>query len=107
MKQIITTLIDDLDQTEAHDVQTVRFAVDKAEYEIDLSEDNRLAFTEALAPFVTAARIIKKPGSGKKRKGDERLTKIREWAKGQGIKLGDRGRIPKEVIKAYEVGHAD
>ena len=31
---------------------------------------------------------------------------IREWAQGQGIAVNERGRIPAEIVAAYESAHA-
>ena len=30
---------------------------------------------------------------------------IREWARGEGMKVSDRGRVPGSVIAAYEAAH--
>ena len=32
--------------------------------------------------------------------------KVREWAKGQGIDIKERGRVPAEVIEKYKAGGA-
>jgi Lsr2 len=50
----MTRLVDDLDGSEA--VTTLSFSLDGHSYEIDLSEPHLLAFRQAVAPFVTAAR---------------------------------------------------
>jgi hypothetical protein len=35
----------------------------------------------------------------------ERLRAIREWARSSGYELGDRGRIPQNIVAEYEAGH--
>jgi len=99
----IVALEDDLDGGPA--AETVRFSLGDAEYEIDLSAANAAAFRQQLAPFVARAR---KAGTGPHRRAartaasQERSGDIRAWARGRGIKLGDRGRIPASVIEQYQ-----
>lgn len=49
-----TTLVDDLDGSEA--TETVTFAIDGASYEIDLSAENAVTIRSQLAKYVRAAR---------------------------------------------------
>lgn len=53
-----TQYTDDLDGSPA--VDTVRFGVDGVEYEIDLSEENRTAFADAMALYIGHARKARK-----------------------------------------------
>jgi hypothetical protein len=92
-------------------VETVQFALDGKNYEIDLSEDNAAALRDAIAEFVGAAR---RAGSGGTRRGRsasgaarstgdrEQNQAIRDWAREHGHTVSDRGRIPSEVIEAYQ-----
>ena len=104
MAQKITVILeDDLDGGPAD--ETVRFAIDGAAYEIDLSKKHARAFRRKLAPFVSHAR---KAGQGRRRRGGrsaasrERSDGIRAWAKDHGIAVSDRGRIPASVTERYE-----
>lgn len=102
----IVELIDDLDGSAA-DV-TLRFAVEGVQYSIDLSKENETAFYDAVRPFLGKATVISKPSTSKRSRGANRdydPVKVREWAKTQGIELGERGRIPGNVIVAYQTGH--
>ncbi len=96
-------LEDDLDGGPAD--ETVRFAIDGTEYEIDLSKKNAKTFRRGLAPFVEHAR---KAGRGQRRRPvrsaatRERSGDIRAWAKAQGIPVSDRGRIPASVTGQYD-----
>src|SRR5882757_672951 len=53
-QKIQTLLVDDIDGSEAEG--TVRFGLDGAEYEIDLSAEHVLALRDAVARYVAAAR---------------------------------------------------
>jgi hypothetical protein len=103
-QKIQTLLIDDLDGGKAEG--TVRFGLDGAEYEIDLSSDHTAALRKALAPYVNAARraagsAVRRPGRGGRRATsatEANPTAVREWAKSQGIEVKDRGRVPTELV---------
>jgi hypothetical protein len=76
-----------------------------AEYEIDLSARNATAFREQLAPYTERARKASRgPGSrpGRRASTRERGSGIRAWARGRGIAVSDRGRIPASVIEQYQ-----
>ena len=102
-QKITVALEDDLDGGPAD--QTVRFGLDGAEYEIDLSTRNATALREKLAPFIARARKAgrgprSRPGRGTSSR--ERSGDIRAWARSQGIEVSDRGRIPASVIEQYQ-----
>ena len=102
-QKITVALEDDLDGGPAD--QTVRFGLDGAEYEIDLSASNAAAFRERLAPFIGRARKAghrPSSGSGRSASSRERSGEIRAWAKNQGVAVSDRGRIPASVIEQYQ-----
>ncbi len=97
------TLEDDLDGGPAD--HTLRFGLGGADYEIDLNAANAAAFRRQLASFIDHARIA---GTGQRIRpartasGGVRGAQIRAWAKGKGIEVSDRGRIPAAVIEQYE-----
>ena len=102
-QKITVALEDDLDGGPAD--QTVRFGLDGAEYEIDLSTRNAAAFRQKLAPFTERARTVgREPGSRPVRSASSRELSgdIRAWARNQGIAVSDRGRIPASVIEQYQ-----
>ena len=102
-QKITLTLEDDLDGGPAD--ETVRFGIDSADYEIDLSKRRATAFRRKLAPFIEHAR---KASKGQRRRpgrtaaSRDRSGAIRAWAKGQGITVSERGRIPASVAEQYE-----
>jgi len=105
----IVQLIDDIDGGEAS--ETVTFALDGTNYEIDLSEKNAARLRDALAEFVGNARRSTRParattGTAPRRsrsgRGDrEQTAAIRDWARKNGFKVGEKGRIPGDVLEAY------
>ncbi|ROR73224.1 histone-like nucleoid-structuring protein Lsr2 [Bogoriella caseilytica] len=98
-------LIDDVDGTPA--VETITFGLDGVSYEIDVNEKHAGELREALSTWVGHAR----------RSGGRRTTgrrgaraaggsasdagKIRDWAKSNGYKVSERGRIPADIREAY------
>lgn len=112
-QQVIVELVDDLDGTTSDDISTVSFGLDGATYEIDLTEANAQTLRTTLEQFVGAARRT----GGRLKRGTaptpvrpsanrEQTQAIREWARQQGYDLADRGRIPFNVIEAFDSAHA-
>lgn len=112
-QKTIVQLIDDLDESPAE--ETVSFALDGANYEIDLSKKNADRLRDSLAVYVANARRANRFGtsgagrpqpagrrSGGAARGDREQTQaIREWARNNGHKVGDKGRIPASIMDAY------
>ena len=69
-------------------------------YLIDLSTDNARHFHNLLAPYVDAARIA--PALDAQRANP---SQIREWARTQGLPVAHRGKIPQDVIEAYNAAN--
>lgn len=103
-------LIDDIDG-ETEGAQTISFVVEGQEYEIDLAEENRelfqaevekhLAFLKEMADYGRPVRrqsLVKVPRGRTK----EELDHIRNWARANGHKVSDMGRVPEKIIDAYE-----
>ncbi|MGH3870520.1 MAG: histone-like nucleoid-structuring protein Lsr2 [Pseudonocardiaceae bacterium] len=122
-QKTIVTLIDDLTGEEAEDITTVEFALEGVTYEIDLADDNAAKLRDNLSRYVAAARKTsgrrpgtrgadrstgratangKVSGSGYNR---DTLKAIREWAKQNGHNVSDRGRLPLNVVHAWEAKH--
>lgn len=103
-----THLIDDI-TGEAAD-ETVTFALNGKTYEIDLSTDNASALRDALSGFVEHARRTNAASTPRKARskssGDSEAEAIRQWARGEGLQVADRGRIAADVRRAYEERHA-
>jgi hypothetical protein len=109
-QKVQVLLVDDLDGGEA--TETVSFALDGSAYEIDLSKKNADLLRDAFAKYVGAARKAGRSGgssgrsSSRSRGGSTAMDRdqaaaIRSWAKKQGLKVSDRGRIPATIIEQY------
>lgn len=112
-QQVIVELVDDLDGSTSEDISTVSFGLDGATYEIDLTEANAQSLRTALEQFVGAARRtggrLKRgtaPTVARQSANREQTQAIREWARQQGYDLADRGRIPFNVIEAFDKAHS-
>ena len=107
-KQRTVILVDDLDGGSAD--ETVSFALDGVAYEIDLSDKNAAAFRDSLAQYVGLSRRVggraaAGRGTSRRKGGDNRTAQIREWARSNGHKVNERGRIPATVVEAYDKAH--
>jgi len=103
-QKIQTLFIDDIDGSPAEG--TVRFGLDGTEYEIDLNGEHAQALRQALTRYIDAARRrpgARQPAGSRRRAGAGGVdsTKVRDWAKSQGIEVKDRGRIPAELVVKF------
>jgi hypothetical protein len=90
--------------------ETVNFALDGRQYEIDLTNDHANEMRAALDRYVRAARKV---GGRKGRAGAKAIvTKttaavdyspqaVRAWAKANKIDVSPRGRIPQSVVDRF------
>ncbi len=111
-QKVQVLLVDDLDGGEAS--ETVSFTIDGNNYEIDLSGKNADELRDAFAKYVGSARKSGRAASSSGRSSSRRSSSgggtsmdrdqaaaIRSWAKGKGLKVSDRGRIPATIIEQY------
>jgi hypothetical protein len=107
-QKIQVLLVDDMDGGVA--VETVSFGIDGGSYEIDLSANNAAMLRAALSDYVAHARRPNKvrhapsslrPNRAPARADREQTQAIREWARKNGHKVNDRGRVPAVVVEAY------
>ena len=110
-KRTIHVLVDDIDGGDAD--ETVKFALDGVQYEIDLSKKNASKLRDAFSPFLAAGTKIGRGGvvvggraaTARVRGGAaadrEQNKAIREWAQGKGIPVSDRGRIKQEIVDRF------
>ena len=108
-QKVNIVLVDDIDGNDAD--ETVSFALDGKEYEIDLNSANAQKLRDALAPFVGHARRAsggRAGGRGRRSRSDSSgasPAEIREWARQNGWDVPDRGRVAAEVREAYAAAH--
>lgn len=106
MQKIIQTLVDDIDGSEA--TTTITFSVAGIDYTIDLNDKNVAKFEKAVTPFVEHAQRI----GGRRQRGaivtklPSNAKTVRAWAQANGYAIPDRGRIPGEILAAYEEAEA-
>lgn len=102
-QKIHIVLEDDINGGEA--TETVTFGLDGTTYEIDLNDKNAAKLRDALAPYVGHGRKVgAAPRRGRKAASADgpSAKEIREWARGNGFDVPDRGRVSAEVRAAFE-----
>ena len=110
-QRVNVVLVDDLDGTDAS--ETVNFALDGVDYEIDLSDEHASELRNALSLYVGHGRR-----TGGRRKSAKRTSAtpsssgdgasaadIRAWARENGWDVPERGRVSAEVREAYAAGN--
>ena len=99
--KVLRTLQDDIDGSDA--TQTIRFALDGIEYEIDVSDRNANRLRNSLSDFIAHGRRVGGRRGRKPASSSEVDTKaVRKWAAANGIEVNARGRIPTEVVERYK-----
>jgi hypothetical protein len=104
-QRVNVVLVDDIDGSDA--AETVNFALDGVDYEIDLSEKHASDLRNAVSLYVANARR-----TGGRRKSGRRsasgagtgnvsAAEIRAWARENGWDVPERGRVSTEVREAY------
>jgi hypothetical protein len=103
-QRIQTLFIDDLDGGAADG--TVRFGLDGTDYEIDLSGEHTDELRKALGKFIEHSRKVGSTARRSQRghRGDPAVdtAKVREWARGSGYDIKDRGRVPADLVAKYQ-----
>lgn len=108
-QKVSILLVDDIDESEAS--ETVTFALDGNNYEIDLNDKHAKDLRASLTKYVDHARkVAGKRASGRKApvtagKNGASPKEMRTWALQQGMEVPDRGRIPESLRVAYDAAH--
>ena len=106
-QRVNVVLVDDIDGTDAS--ETVSFAIDGVDYEIDLSEPHAASLRDAASLYVGHARRTggrrkgraRSSGSGGSGGAGASAADIRAWARENGWEVPERGRVSAEVREAY------
>lgn len=109
-QRTIFELVDDIDGSPAE--ETVSFALDGVEFDIDLSTDHAAHLRDTLAEFVGHSRRT----GGRKQRGGRGAAApaangkpdgqaVREWARSQGEAVAERGRIPQALVMRFQEAH--
>jgi hypothetical protein len=116
-QRIEVVLTCDLHDGDVPAEETVTFAVDGTTYAFELCADHLEEFRDTLGRYVAAARRADQPRRGRRRAAESSgprgrrgatatdLSEVRAWARSQGYKVSDRGRISAEVQEAYEAAN--
>jgi hypothetical protein len=114
-QRVQVMLVCDLHGDETPASETVEFAVDGSAYEIDVCESHARELRDRLATYVGVARRSGGRGTSSSSRGGRRsrrgrggsgeAAQIREWARGQGLAVPERGRIPAELAEKYAAAH--
>lgn len=118
-QRVQVLLVCDLHGDDTPGTETISFSVDGGAYEIDACDAHAADLRDAFAPFVGAARRAgggagrssgRRGSSGRVSRGGvggdrQRTADIRGWARNQGLKVPDRGRLPGAIIEQYESAH--
>lgn len=111
VSKTIVLLISDLSEVDAD--ESVKFALDGVDYEIDLTSDEAAKLRDSLAEYIAVARRA----SGARKQTTRRTTlaptvttkeeraTIRAWAAANGYRAPGMGRIPEATINAYHEAH--
>lgn len=113
-RQTIELLIDDLDgsRLEEGEGDTITFAYQGAEYTIDLNQKHVDDFHDAMAKYIAAGQKVSgrrasstststRLSSAAAKPDKNQLGAIRAWARQNGHKVSDRGRISQAILDAY------
>jgi hypothetical protein len=117
-KRTVVQLTDDLDGKPIPDGkgETIRFSLDRQDYEIDLTEKNAKALRDAIGKYVSAARRTAGGGRGTGRGRSARAATaasreydpkaVRAWAESQGLEVSQRGRVPSDLVAKFRAANA-
>jgi hypothetical protein len=103
-QRVNVVLVDDLDGSDAS--ETVSFALDGVDYDIDLNEKHAGELRKSLAVYVGHARRTGgRRRSGRRSRGASgsgaSAADIRAWARENGWDVPERGRVSAEIREAY------
>ena len=106
-QRVNVVLVDDIDGNDAS--ETVSFALDGVDYEIDLSDEHAADLRNVVLLYIGHARRTggrRKSGrraasSGAADSAGTAAADIRAWARENGWDVPERGRVSAEVREAY------
>ena len=105
-QRVNVVLVDDIDGNDAS--ETVSFALDGVDYEIDLSDKHAAELRNAVSLYVGHARRTggrrksgRRASSAPAADGSATASEVRAWARENGWDVPERGRVSAEVREAY------
>ncbi|MBF6332469.1 histone-like nucleoid-structuring protein Lsr2 [Nocardia transvalensis] len=104
-RKVVVELVDDFDGVSPAE-ETVSFALDGIEYEIDLSVLNAGKLRETFDPWTKHGRKVSRGPrprtSTRQAPKSDKTAVIRAWARKNGFRVSARGRVQATVVAAYE-----
>ena len=106
-RQIIETVTCDVCGAQTDDATSVTLGWGREQWELDLCAKDNAELSAAFDGWTSKARRVSgrsARGSGGSRSsgsGGSNANTVREWAKSNGYKVGEKGRISAEVREAY------
>ncbi len=98
-------IVDDIDGAELDEYETIRWSIDGKNYEFDTSPANAAEFRDSVAKYVAVSRSVGGRTTRRATAGKVDTRAVRAWANENGHTVSSRGRIPAEIIAAYEAAH--
>lgn len=108
-QRVQVLLVCDLHDDDTEGTETIRFSVDGTSYEIDLCDAHVAQLRDSFAPYVGAGRRAGRAvvaGARRQVATGVDPAAVRAWAKSNGVKVNERGRIPGDVVAQFSAaGH--
>ncbi len=112
--QVVLTC--DVHEGFAEAADTVTFTVEGKSYTCELCEPHLAEFHEAMEVWSSHARPTRAARASQgasSRAGRRRVrasggappSEVREWGRSQGLEVSTRGRVPAELLAAFEAAH--
>ncbi|MDP4013226.1 MAG: Lsr2 family protein [Candidatus Nanopelagicales bacterium] len=90
--------------------ETVRFCLDGRAFEIDLSAANAEELRGLFQVYIDKGRRAERTRARRHardgRDGRGRAAEMRAWARANGMKVTERGRVPADVVAAFEAANS-
>ncbi|MDV7991625.1 Lsr2 family protein [Rhodococcus sp. IEGM 1374] len=122
-RQTYVQLVDDIDGSVIDDEsgEAIEFSVSGVEYVIDLKAKNATEFHRKLDYYIEHATRVgglkrkaaiaapkataSTPETAPTKRDPEQTRAIRQWAADEGYEISNRGRIPAEIVEAFDSAH--
>ena len=101
---------DDIDGSRG--AETIRFSLDGTDYEIDLKGVHAKRLRKAVKPYADHARPVRQvrqtaTAGRRTTRSRERSSPVRAWARNHGYTVGKKGRLPAEVMEAFNAAQGN
>ncbi|MGB3302404.1 histone-like nucleoid-structuring protein Lsr2 [Gordonia sp. (in: high G+C Gram-positive bacteria)] len=109
-KKTVIQIVDDLDGAELDEFETVQWSLDGKNLEFDTSPEHAEEFRNLVATYVAVSRPSSRGGATRRsapaggRSGIDTRA-VRKWATENGYTVSDRGRIPADIVAAYNAAN--